>query len=163
MDSWNSLGFTVHKNNHNFSFLFLVHYFTLTWEYAHRSRKQTMESFPLPPRTVGMVSGWSELSFGIHAREDCQEPRMLCPLRGAASSALQSRVSRAASGESPCHCGRQRAMWAGRCCQRWHTHTRSSRREITTHSSHVDLPHSLVVTVVQRCKVQQGRYLSVKH
>lgn len=115
-----------------------------------------MESFPLPPRTVGMVSGWSELSSGIHASEDCYEQRMLCP-----SVALPARLFTHTLAvqllESLCVTVGDR----GRCRRdgnvRDDTHTHSSRREITTHSSHVDLQHrfclvrSLDVTVVQSC------------
>lgn len=83
----------------------LIYVPPLTWEHAHRSRKQTMESFPLPPRTVGMIPGWSPLLSGVHASEDA--------LKAAAADALSFPSS------VPSRGGAHRLVAAPRrCCRR---------------------------------------------
>ena len=124
----------------------------LTWEYAHRSRKQTMESFSLPPRTVGMVPGWSVLSSGVHTPEDprleVQWMRTSGPDTPGSSLVDTARSCwRVSPLLSVCVTGGDRG-WCRRVCNvrddtRTHTHThthkhtRRSVMEITTQSDAV--------------------------
>lgn len=92
-----------------------------------------MESFPLPPRTVGMFPGWSVLSSGVHTSEDSRyEQRMWCSSVGLTDRFLtgESAVELLLESLTVTEGDRGRCRRAGNVRDDTHKHTQ------LTHSDH---------------------------